>query len=411
MFQSYKKEQLLEFTTIDYQFILIGYPYWKAYVSYRDSNIWIETYFRIDVNKRIIFFGNNKPKSSKETNERSILDQLICEDIEIEKRKIEDFFNSIPEDIKHAVEKFPDSHWEAVEYILLLGKDLITLINTNPVVAYIIINAKKINPAIKLLDEIEILKKMLLAKQKEILGKCGFPETNQMVKIFKKIQPGIINTDDLINLRNLLLIDTELKERILEVLSFAKTINYNLLELAIYHTPLLTVLDNNLIYQLAISDNFSKELIKIRQMYLNYKRWKVPIPKINSLENLDAAFNKHSIAVEKKRLKEDVFPPPPLEDNFYVTALCKESELISWSKRQYNCIREYAPAVRAKKKYFYKVFYGREEATLEINLNDGKIKRGDLLGFDNKIVSKKLNEIVDEWFKEAKRIKKVHSKS
>lgn len=400
LFTSIEKSNLFEFTTGDYQFTLAGHPVWKAFVAYRESNIWIEAYFRIDLGKKIIFFTNPKAKTQKELKENSIIDQLICDDIEIERRKIEDFFNTIPEDIKHAVEKLPDSQWQAIEYIHHLGKDLITLLNTKPVIAYIIINAKKINPAIRLLDEIEILKKMILSKQKEILGRCGFPETNQMVRIFSRMDPGYINVNDLINLRNLLMMDVELKERILNIFSFTKAINNNLLNLTIYNTPLLSILDNKIIYELAASESFSEHLIEIRKLYLNSKRWQLTAPKIITLTSINKALEKQLVVVEKKRQKENLFPQPPLEDNFHITAICQESDLGSWSRRQHNCIPKYVSEIRARKKYFYKVVYGNEEATLELNLGNKRIQRGDLLGVDNRAVTPALKEIVDEWLKE-----------
>jgi len=401
-----EKSGLFAFITEEYQFVLAGYPVWKAFVAYRDSNIWIESYFRIDVSKRIIFFAKAKAKTQKELKESSLLDQLICDDIEIERKRIEDFFSTIPKNVIQAAAKFPDSHWEAVESIILLGADILALINSNPVLAYVIINAKKINPSIRLLNEAEVLKQMILTKQKEVLSRCGFPETNQMVKIFSKIDPEFINVDDLISLRNLLMIDTQLKERILNTLSFAKTINHNLLILTIYNSPLLQLLNNNIIYELAASESFIEHLIKIKQLYLNSKRWQLTAPKIISLPDINKTFEKQLLAVEKKRQKENTFPSPPIEDNFYITAICQESELVYWSKRQNNCIRSYTSSIKSRQKYFYKVIYGIEEATLELKLTKGHIRKGDLLGTANISVSKGLIEMVDDWFKENKSKKK-----
>lgn len=403
------KLKLFEFTMDDYQFVLAGYPVWKAFVAYRDSNIWIESYFRIDVRNRIIFFAKVKTKAEKELKESSILDQLICDDIEIERKRIEDFFATIPKNVIHAVAKFPDSHWEAIENIILIGPNLFSLINSNPALAYIIINSKKINPSIRLLNEAIVIKKMILSKQKEVLSKCGFPETNQMVKIFSKIDPRTINVNDLISLRNLLMRDAQLKERILNTLSYAKTINQNLLKLIIYNSPLFSLLTNKIIYELAASELFIEHLSKIKQLFLNSKRWQLPAPKIISLTSINKALEKQLVDVEEKRQKENAFPQPPLEDNFYITAICRESELVSWSKRQHNCIQRYVSEIRARQKYFYKLVYGKEEATLELNLGNKRIQRGDLLGVDNRAVTPALKEIVDDWLKEARKRKKALS--
>lgn len=402
-----EKSNLFEFTIEDYKFVLIGYPQWKSYVAYRESNIWIETYFKIDLSKRIIFFTLSKIRTKGEVKDLSILDQLDCDDIEVEKRKIEEFFSTIPTDIIQTVSKFPDSHWEAIETTILLGQDLLSLMTSNPLLAYIIINAKKINPSIRLLNEAVVLKKMILTKQKEIVNKCGFPETNQIVRIFSKINPAFINVDDLVILRNLLMVDAQLKERILSTLSFAKTINQNLLKLIIYNSPLFSLLSNKIIYELAESESFSERLIKIKLLYLNAKRWQLTLPKIISLSGLNKQFEKQLLAIERKQQKENTFPPPPLDDNYFITAICNESDLISWSKRQHNCIRSYANSIKTKQKYFYKVVSGKEEATLELKLDENKIRKGDLLGVSNASVSLEMKQMVDEWFQENKKRRKT----
>ena len=69
------QSNLFEFTTEEYQFVLAGYSAWKAFVAYRDSNIWIQSYLRIDVSKRIIFFTKDKTNTQIELIENSFLDQ------------------------------------------------------------------------------------------------------------------------------------------------------------------------------------------------------------------------------------------------------------------------------------------------------------------------------------------------
>ncbi|MBZ0200830.1 MAG: hypothetical protein K8H86_13250, partial [Ignavibacteriaceae bacterium] len=175
LFASIEKSNLFTFLTGEYQFVLAGYPTWKAYVSYRNSNLWVESFFRIDVGKKNIFFTNPKPNIKDELNDHSLLNQLVKSDIEIERQKIAAFFSTIPADIVQAVSQYPDSHWEFIESIILLGPDFLSLINTNPVYAYIVVNSKRINPSIRLLNPTLVLKNMIMTKQKEVLGLCGFP--------------------------------------------------------------------------------------------------------------------------------------------------------------------------------------------------------------------------------------------
>ncbi|PJB02126.1 MAG: hypothetical protein CO127_00735, partial [Ignavibacteria bacterium CG_4_9_14_3_um_filter_36_18] len=56
--------------------------------------------------------------------------------------------------------------------------------------------------------------------------------------------------------------------------------------------------------------------------------------------------------------------------------------------------------------YFYKIIYGKEEATLELRITKGQVKEGDLLGAGNTRVSKEMEQMVDEWFRENKNKKK-----
>jgi len=76
LFASIDKSNPFEFVTEEYHFALAGYPVWKAFVAYRDSNIWIESYFRIDVGKRIVLFTKPKAKTQTVLNKNCLLDQL-----------------------------------------------------------------------------------------------------------------------------------------------------------------------------------------------------------------------------------------------------------------------------------------------------------------------------------------------
>lgn len=407
--KSIEKQQIYQFITDEYQIILIGYPIWKAFISYGESNLWITTFFKIDINKKIIYF--TPTKKAKNIKESSLLDILSSDSVDQDRIKIENFFNTITNDVREVVSKFQDSHWEMIETILMLGNDFIKLALTNPVLAYIVVNSNKINPSLRLLDDIEILSRMITSKQREILGKCGFPNTDQMVKIFSKIDPTQVRTNDLINLRSLLAWDSLIRTRILNVLSFAKIINKNILKLVIYNSPLLILLPNSTIYDLIQSEFFNQRVLIIRQLYINSKRWKIELPEIKSVQNLEQKLKKQLIEIEKKRKKEKSFPSPPLEDNFYITAICNERDLIYWSKRQNNCVRNYTKDILLGRSYIYRVEFNKEEATLELKLNDGKIRLGSLLATNNLKVSENLRIMVDNWLKESRKLlKRKHIK-
>jgi len=254
---------------------------------------------------------------------------------------------------------------------------------------------------------------MIHTKQKEILGLCGFPGTERVVKIFSKIDPGIISIKDMIRFRDLLMNKSKTTERILKILSFAKVINKNLFELLLYHAPLINLIPNKVINELVSSRLYIENTAKLKRIYLESNRWKIKIPEIKSLKSLNKVYEKLLKTVEMKKRNKETFPTPPIEDNYYITAICNEKDLSSWSKRQQNCVRHSAERVHSGHSYFYRINNNSEEATLEIKLNDNKISRGSLLGLHNSNVSNELRKMVSYWFRAFKKnqaVKKSNKK-
>ena len=410
LYTEIENTNLFEFTTKDYKLILAGYPVLRAFTVATDSDIWIEIQPQLDVTKRIVFIPQIDMKQSKKLKalkwDVSLLEDLFIEtpDIYIQNvKKTDEFFNTIPADISLAVNKFPDSHWELIKAINFLGKDILSVMLSNPALVYIIVNIDKINSSFFFYNEIELLKKTILTKQKEILGLCGFPGTEQLVKLFSKIDPGILSIKDMISFRDLLINNSMTTKRILNILSFAKIIDKNLFNLILHHTPVINLVSNKFIYELASSKLFKDNSAKIKWIYLASNRWDIKIPKIKSLESLNKVYEKLFRIVEMKRRNKESFPKPPIEDSNFISAICNERDLHSWSKQQQNCVRSYAEKVHAGHSYFYRVMNNSEQATLEVELKKNKINIGDLLGKRNSKVSNELRIIVDEWFVASKK--------
>ena len=408
-FAKIKKSNLFEFSTKDYTLVLAGYPVLRAFTAASDSEFWIEVYPQIDVSKRIIFFPKVREKEKLRNLKRndSVLKNFLKETPEIYIKKMDEFFNTIPDDISLTVKKYPVSHWELIKAINFIGKDMLSVMSSNPALAYVIANIDKINPSFFVYNEKELLKRMILTKQKEILGLCGFPRTEQIVKIFAKIDAGIINAKDIISFRDLLADKSVAINRILKILSHTKIIDKNLFRFLLYQTPLINMIPNNVICQLVSSKSFTEDTAKLKRIYLACNRWEIKLPEIKTLESLNKVYERVLKTVKMKESKKETFPLPPLEDNYYITAICNEKELISWSKRQQNCIRHNAGVVHSKRKYYYRVKNNIEEATLELKIKDNKILKGDLLGFHNTDVSSELRKMVNNWFTAAKKKRSV----
>lgn len=336
-FADIENSNLFEFSNKDYTLVLAGYPVLRAFTVSSGSDIWVEVYLQIDITRRIIFFSQIDKKQNKKLKalkwEESLLEELFKETPDIYIKNMEEFFNTIPADISLVVMKYPDSHWQLTKAINFIGKDILSVMSTNPTLAYVIINMEKINSSFISYNEIELLKKMIRTKQKKILSLCGFPGTDRVVKIFSKIDPRIISIKDIVRFRNLLIMKSKTAERALKILSFAKIIDKNLFNLILFHTPLINLIPNKVIYELVSSKLFIENKAKLKRIYLESNRLKIKIPEIKSLGSLNKVYEKLLKTVEIKRRNKKTFPTPPIEDNYCISAICDKKGLNSWSKK------------------------------------------------------------------------------
>ncbi len=397
---TYYKPAAIEFITDDFKLVLFGYPLWEASIAAAESDIWIKVIPSIDISKRIIYQPITDETSSN-------LDHYALTEIDLVQsmkpyynEKMNSFFDSIPPNFTEAVSRFPDSHWDFIKAINLLGVDLLTLVKNNPVLAYAVVNMEKINPSFICYTNKVVLQRMIRTKQKEILKLLGFPEAERMVKIFSKMEPASIKVQDLIGLRNVLMIRSNITEHILKVLSFAKSINKRLIRFINVGYLLIPKMTHKLIFALVNSRQYNEKLKSLFEILCYVRQLDKQIPHLASLPSITIVNQRLKKELGVKLENDMLFPSAPLPDDCYVQAINTEAELYNWSYSQQNCIRDYAEKVRSGKCYFYRVIYNDEEATLELKLNMEKIRRGDLRGKCNCKVSPELKKIVEDWLKD-----------
>ena len=395
--KTFDKSNLFVLQKDDYLLAIVGYPEWRGFVTAAETNLWVEVIPSINVAKQTVILPRKKRKDSKDKDADTENEKKR---LKIDRNEIKRFFLTIPSEIIESVSCFPDSHWELVKAVKLIGSDFLSLIKTNPALAYIIVNMEKINPSFLYYANIEILQRMISTKRKEILRLSGFPDTERMVKIFSKIDAKDLDLKLLLQLKLVLLKDGEDADRVLQLFSFTKIINKNFIHLLSVYTALLKNLNDRIIFELVEDPEYSTKAAILLQMHQDSVKWKVKFPLIKTMDDFDEIKNAFNKKVADLRDKVDRFPPPPLADNEYIKAITLESQLISWSKKQRNCVRDYGNKIRNHRSYIYKVVYQNEEATLEIRWDkSGTFFISELSGFDNRAVSTKLKNIVQEWLR------------
>ena len=188
----YGKENLFDFENEEHIFVIAGYPHWRAYIISTDKDYRIEVFPRINLSTKKFDFLE-EPKNGSET-EKLFLKIEDSYTLTSYLDKEEKFFETIPSDIAERVKVFSDSHWEIIKAIIDYGHNFITLIDSNPVLAYLLINLDKINTSFSIYIDKGYIEALMTEKQKEILeqfakefGAAAEPHKNFFKNLFDKI--------------------------------------------------------------------------------------------------------------------------------------------------------------------------------------------------------------------------------
>ena len=219
-----------------------------------------------------------------------------------------------------------------------------------------------------------------------------------MRKVFSKIDLKDVTENQFVQFCKSFPKEELLSKKLLKLLSHTKIINSVMLSLLTYNLHLTINLPKKVIKELVISIRFCEHIEILKRIYSRCCKWEISFPKISTLEDLPELETKNVEIAKEKKILFELFPPPPLKGTDTVVPISEIKELRSWSKNQYNCIRHNWKDVKKRNKYFYKIHFEGEEATLEVKMLNGQLKIGDLLGKQNKIVSANLRAHVRNWF-------------
>ena len=392
------------FVGVDFVLVLIGYPKWKAYIKSALIDSSIEVIPQIDIiQKTIIIPERHVENDSKE--KKGNFNKNYFNETELE--QIENFFNLIPNEVFNLVKHFKDSHWETVKAIIQFGETLKPIFITNLSIAYLIVNLDKFNPSYSIYSNIDYINLILKSKQKKILELALFPSSEQIVKIFSKIDSELLSFQNFIQLRKVLHYDQRNNSKVIKLLSHQEKITPRCFDFIITNYQLNFLLSHNAVLELLQNDNYEENVIKLKKIKSYSKYLKLNYPLLKTIKNIDKVLNSVKMAEQKRREKEEKFPKPPIPGNDIIIPISNKRELKHWSNRQVNCIHSFSNSIKQKQCYLYKVILNGEEATLQINIQGDKIKLGSLLATRNKKVSLELHQTVLEWLKINKSSKKI----
>jgi len=304
------------------------------------------------------------------------------------------FRATIPEDIVKAVEPFTCHQWPLIT--LLNGSDAARdLVKVNPVLAYALANNDHLQsgggPEVAAMRATRYSRR----KQREILAWMGFPDSDAMVRIMKKISPTVVYPGLMRKLR-LCVKDPE----IVKIFGHLSALNAGVIFLTC-HPEMAALVTPKLLQEVAGSPDeetaaptaemlneivSSQETIRRRDRPhpFNSRRkveeWHRRIPHLQEEFNkwcdsvaecrrLTEAHKEQDLIEQReaykvrrmaeiKRLRKLVFPPPPIPGTSTIVPLRSFAELEKESFEQGNCVGRngfYADKIMQREVYIYKV--------------------------------------------------------
>lgn len=247
------------------------------------------------------------------------------------------------------------------------------------------------------------LRRLIRRPRKEQVGFYGFPERNQIVRIFQKIPPDSLIRGTLMPLSQAILKDYD---SVVKVLSHLPSIHYGIAQIIgdkeLFHavTPVfLEEFSERLSGYDAMNrrpaDNLKDSLVMADQL-------QIKIPRINSLYELDLLHDELVEETNKVAALKMTLPDPPrigLEN--FIRPLRTSEAIYKHARRQGNCCASYIPRVNAKSCYLYSyvIKHGdfEEEGTLSLIKRGRSWSLGEVSSRFNRRPSEVAFQFVKQW--------------
>jgi hypothetical protein len=339
------------------------------------------------------------------------------------------FRKQLPETIVRVVEPFVSHQWPMM--VLLHGcPHAVDLALSNPVLAFCLANSAQFRGTRPSAAAVQALW-MCHRKQRAILKWLGFPDSEALVRLFRKIPPGSASPSLLRMFRSGVTADKE----VLESLSHLPRINTAVLAL-LWNERVFEVITPKLLREVASEEQapagFSASSAILESLDLVAKMSPDKrVPPFSSLaqirrfrENTDAEYRLHLRRKEEaaraarraaedarrlmatrgseddQRLAQRPFPQPPIPGTENIRPITGLDLLQAEGKEQHNCVSSYWREIITGHTSVYRIT-APERATLSlVRGRDGLWRLSQLRAANNHSVRPETVKAVDKWLHE-----------
>jgi hypothetical protein len=285
------------------------------------------------------------------------------------------YCRTIPAAIREQVSRFAERHWLLLSWAARGGPAADELLASNPAVAFAIACGAELTVADSPVRFSE--KQFLLAyhSQRDVLGRLGFPATERVRRILRKVPAGDVTLARLRQLRQSLA-----DEAVAERLAHVPVVSAAVIQLLADGT--FGLVTPSALAEIARAwpngqagpngqaapegaEDTARRLAELAAAW-NLVRPTLPLRPIRRIERLDEIHQQvEADALKLRRARGEAFPRPPFPGDDRVVPITTRAMLIEESRIQHNCADDYAAACAAGKLAFYRVLFP-ERCTLSL---------------------------------------------
>lgn len=376
------------------RFSVSGWPFVEAVFQAKGSTRWVPFHpmFRVLPSLRLMHeeerANHGGPEARPLTVETAEVLRLAAE----RRHALLHFQHAFPPQIAKPVGRMPRDQWSVLR-LLRSDKQLIQLLGISPALVYLL--ALRLGGPGSSEEPLAVSQ----LRQRELLDRLGWPSSEAIARIVRKVEPAALGRENLDRLRKAL----ESPETV-KALSHLPVVTREIIPL-VSDPILFRSIAPALLGELAADGEgvdaagFATLLRETLRMQAALQPGsEVRMESVAQLRRLhDDLLHDYARWVEA-RLQRGKFPPPPLPGvpDWIVPLDCTE-ELFQEGRQQSNCVASHAARVREGREFIYRVLRP-ERATLSVAMNpEGRWEIDQLLASCNRSVSRRTWEFVEEW--------------
>ncbi len=313
---------------------------------------------------------------------------------------VQQYLDRVPQEVLDAVLPFPDRQWELLVFASRCGDAAVDLLRANPTVGYMLANNWKFRrePTADPMVSASLLLRPNL-KQRDVLRWLGFPDTESMRRIARKIDVAALEIPQLRGLRTAMT-DAGNRKRLAHLPRITKPV------LRLAADGALTCLAPG--YLREITELRPRAAAEATRMIADTVRmWRLARPTtslhvfvstaqvIGLHDHLAATVDWHAISGPQSDL-----PRPPLKGTSTIIPIESVAMLADEGRQERNCVGSYASRVKQRRLFLYRVL-APTRATLSIIRRSGAWTIDRLLGAGNQPVPSATRRVVETWLKGA----------